>query len=101
MKKYLTSNILKKILSLKTLLFLLFIIPIIPISIQILSADESFSILTFRHSITQKESSEFLLYSTIEAKEENLAIIVIPLTITPKAVGGDLTFKIREENKTD
>lgn len=101
MKKHSTLNILKKISSLKTLLFFLIITPALIISIQILSADESFSILTFRHSITKKEGLRVLLDTTIEAQEKNLAIISVPLTAGPKPIDGNLTLKIREENKAD
>lgn len=80
----------------KIVILLAFFMPIVAISIQIIGADEAFSLLTYRHPFNRSAENDELLNTLIQAKEDNLAIISIPLLIPQKPVDGDLSFKIRE-----
>lgn len=80
----------------KIVILLAFFMPIVAIGIQTLSADEAFSLLTYRHSFKLSSESDVLMNLILQSKENNLAIISVPLLIPEEPVSGNLSLKIKE-----
>ncbi len=85
----------------KIAIILSIILPLIPIGFHIFYADEAFSLLTYTHNGKHAKESIELINTVLESKENNLAIISIPLLIPEKSVDGDLTFKMRKVGDTN
>lgn len=85
----------------KIVILLSVILPLIPIGFHIFYADEAFSLLTYTHNGKHAKESIELINTVLESKENNLAIISIPLFIPEKSVEGDLTFKMRRVGDTN